>query len=354
MGPRDPFSPDYDTARRRFRDAATDVGARLSAHPHGAAELTTDVATLGVTNPEWVVVVTSGLHGVEGFFGSAAQLAWLRARPPSPARDDGAVVLAHALNPYGFAHHRRVDAHNVDLNRNFLPEDAPRATSTVYARLDPLLNPPTPLPRVDAFIPRALWQIARAGLPALKQAVAVGQHDFPRGLFYAGDGPTPSTRLIQTQLPAWTAGARRIVFVDLHTGLGAHGRCRLLLDTGDPHVEWYRETFGAEAVEPTAGGAGTAYDAAGTLGRWVRARPSPEPPRFVTAEFGTYHVLRVLAALRAENRMYFHGGSQADQRRVRRELRECFCPAAPAWRARTLARAMDVIDQAIAGASTHR
>ncbi len=122
----DPFSTSYDTARERFRHAATGAGARLASHPQGDDGLTTDVATLGAAAPDWTVVVTSGLHGIEGFFGSAVQLAWLGSRAILP--DRGAVVLVHALNPYGFAHHRRVDADNVDLNRNFLPDDAPRRT----------------------------------------------------------------------------------------------------------------------------------------------------------------------------------------------------------------------------------
>ncbi len=49
--------------------------------------------------------MSSGLHGVEGYFGSAVQLAWLHGvragciRIPSGT----AVVLVHAVNPHGFA-----------------------------------------------------------------------------------------------------------------------------------------------------------------------------------------------------------------------------------------------------------
>ncbi len=60
-----------------------------------------------------------GLHGVEGFFGSAVQLAclehWLSAEAPSVK-----YVFLHGLNPYGFAWRRRFDENNVDPNRNFL------------------------------------------------------------------------------------------------------------------------------------------------------------------------------------------------------------------------------------------
>ena len=72
--------------------------------PDGA-DLTIDVATSpGPANR--VVVISSGIHGVEGFFGSAVQLALLERRPAPGVR----WVLIHALNPYGFAWSRRFDA----------------------------------------------------------------------------------------------------------------------------------------------------------------------------------------------------------------------------------------------------
>ncbi len=67
------------------------------------------------------LVVSSGVHGVEGFFGSAVQLAFLEKLPPDWRPPEGAaVVLIHALNPFGFAWQRRFNEENVDLNRNFL------------------------------------------------------------------------------------------------------------------------------------------------------------------------------------------------------------------------------------------
>ena len=78
----DAFSPDYSTARDRFRQAASRLGWLLEAHPIEAAgpggeELTIDVASSSTGDPERVLVVSSGIHGVEGFFGSAVQLALL-------------------------------------------------------------------------------------------------------------------------------------------------------------------------------------------------------------------------------------------------------------------------------------
>src|ERR1051326_2712065 len=116
------FSPDYFSARDRFRRAAAQAGATTHALPLSAKgpqgeSLVTDIAWFGAASPRRVLVHSSGLHGVEGFAGSAIQLQLLDNVPVPPA--DTAIVVVHILNPYGMAWLRRVNENNVDLNRNF-------------------------------------------------------------------------------------------------------------------------------------------------------------------------------------------------------------------------------------------
>ena len=78
----DPFSPSYITARQRFREVAVAARARIHTFQIGESAptgepLSIEVARVGAREPAHVLLVTSGLHGVEGFFGSAVQLAWL-------------------------------------------------------------------------------------------------------------------------------------------------------------------------------------------------------------------------------------------------------------------------------------
>src|SRR5580765_4989856 len=76
------FSVDYATARHRFREAATRLGCETHAYPIGGhgphgEDLTIDVAITPGSRPDRALVISSGIHGVEGFFGSAVQLAAL-------------------------------------------------------------------------------------------------------------------------------------------------------------------------------------------------------------------------------------------------------------------------------------
>ncbi len=118
--------PDYSTARAWFLGETKKQGFRLESFPIGLTgptgeELAIDAAILGSEQPERVLILSSGLHGVEGFFGSAVQLAFLKQGMTGhlPGRND-ALILLHALNPFGFAWVRRFNEENVDLNRNLL------------------------------------------------------------------------------------------------------------------------------------------------------------------------------------------------------------------------------------------
>src|SRR5262245_52692151 len=173
------FSPDYLTARARFRAKVQAAHGRLEQIPidargPGGEALTIDIGWFGAERPRRVLLHSSGIHGVEGFAGSAIQLQVLDAMPR--LEPDCAIVFVHFLNPYGVAWLRRANEDNVDLNRNFLgPEEAYSGAPAGYGALDPLLNPASP-PAWDFFYARAIGQVARHGMTTLKQAVANGQY----------------------------------------------------------------------------------------------------------------------------------------------------------------------------------
>src|SRR5215470_4014730 len=140
------YSSSYREARKLFRETASRLGASLEQHPVAAgreADLTIDVAVLGDAEPKWSLVVSSGLHGIEGFVGSAVQIAFLQAINLNDlVAERGQIVAIHALNPFGFHHFRRANEDNVDLNRNFLLDDELyEGTSEGYVRLGGLINP---------------------------------------------------------------------------------------------------------------------------------------------------------------------------------------------------------------------
>ena len=112
------YSDSYRDARSRFRAAARNIGAELEAQlvqgaPDSDQNLTIDIARVGAPNPAWSVIVSSGLHGVEGFLGSAIQISSLKQLSVSDLVESGGeFILIHAINPFGFQELRRVNEDN--------------------------------------------------------------------------------------------------------------------------------------------------------------------------------------------------------------------------------------------------
>jgi hypothetical protein len=345
------FSGDYATARARFREAALAAGFELSAYPIGArgpdgSELTMDVARRGAG--ERALVVSSGLHGIEGYFGSAVQCAWLSINGQR-AVEGVRTVFVHALNPYGFAFRRRVNEENVDLNRNFmLPGQPFSGAHDAYHELAELLNPHSPPGRIDTLLLAALAPIARHGFGALKNAIAQGQYEYPFGLFYGGREPTRTQRILEQHIASWVGAASRVLHVDLHSGRGKFGTYALCADMPVASARFadLQRIFGVKAVEGFDA-SGVLYEVRGGLGAWLAARFQPARYDCVLAEFGTYSGLRVLSALRNENRAHHYAPADSPRReRAKRQLFEAFCPRSPRWRTQVVDSALGVLDRA--------
>jgi hypothetical protein len=352
------FSPDYLTARSRFREAAEALGWQSETHAldataPGVDQLTIDVAISPGHHAEQTLVLSSGVHGVEGFFGSAVQLAllqqWRDGTLPEPK---ARVVMLHALNPWGMAALRRFNEENIDLNRNFLlPSEAYAGAPEKYVALQGLLNPERPPPRVDLFPLQAMLAVARFGLPALMQAIAAGQYEYPRGLFFGGKGPSATHALLMHQMPRWLSGSREVVHLDFHTGLGKSGEYKLLIDYPLHAREREQLTtwFGADAFTAHETGA-AAYTARGGFGQWCVGHHFAPHYLFATAEFGTYPPAKILAALRLENQAHHYAQPQAaNTMQIKRRLLEMFCPAAVSWREGVIAQSVELVSRSLNG-----
>lgn len=356
MNPADYFSSDYFTARERFLTLAQSHTGDTRSYPieaRGPASemLSIDTAYYGGERPRRLLIVSCGTHGVEGFAGSALQCRFLSGFNPGSLSDDEGILFIHALNPYGFAHLRRANENNVDLNRNNLAR-FPGPPNSAYARLNPWLNPPTPPGGVDLFLVKGVWLMLRQGGAALKQAIAGGQYDFPQGIFYGGRAQEKSLSVLEQILrDPRLLGVERVLHLDLHTGLGHSGSYKLLVDFPADSTDFKRLAtwFGEENVASNHPETSIAYTVSGLLSQvtetvFDRAQVFP-----IVLEFGTYNIVRLMRVLCAENRFYFHGDQTSPAATlVRRELLEVFCPRDPNWRRRFLENGMRVLAQAAA------
>lgn len=348
----------YAEARARLLAAADAHGAVLSQHRHprrgpDGEVLATDVARFGAAPGEAadIVVLTSGVHGVEGHAGNGLQQLLVDSGRLDALPAGVAVVLVHAVNPYGMAWSRRVDHDNIDVNRNFVDPGALPANPR-YDEVDPLLNPdgpdfdPADLSFLDGL--QAFW--ARVGDDVALRTLNGGQYTHPAGVQFGGRHVCWSRRTLEQIWTEHLAGARRVVGLDVHTGLGPPGRLTVF-QTADDHevaAQWGAAWFpdhlfrASRTVEDPIdhGLLGPGFD------EWAAGRF--EAATFVL-EFGTLDPLRGITAFRADNWLHHHGDptndSDATTRTITQLMRDQFFIAEARWRA-------DVAEQGLAAIHT--
>src|SRR5262249_14433246 len=152
-----------------------DAVANPNRGPDGG-DLTTDTAWFGPRNAERVLVMVSGTHGAEGFCGSGAQVDWLRRGEAAELPAGLAVLLGHAVNPYGCAWRRRVTEENVALNRNWIDFAEPVPENPGYDELASAAVPDQWTEETRRASGRVLRAYGEAhGAMGLQQALSGGQ-----------------------------------------------------------------------------------------------------------------------------------------------------------------------------------
>ncbi len=335
------FPADYSAAREAFRQAAKAVGFQQSGHALAVratdgSELSLDCAYYGAANPEAVLAVSSGIHGVEGFAGSAIQHRFLTHDFDAPRWPSHVgVLLVHAINPHGFANLRRVNESNVDLNRNFVAHPDGHEPNPGYEELHDVINPEDLEPETEEACSERIRAFARThGRERMQEAFTRAQYRWPDGVQFGGtrleESPSALTRIAAEQ----TRGAANVLWLDLHTGLGPPGQLELISEYAPDHAAFRRGRawFGDQARSTLAGDS-VSVPLSGVIERGLERALPDRALTPLTAEFGTHDSGRVFWAMRADNWLHHKGELDSDQgRAIQEELVEVFCPKDPAWR----------------------
>ncbi|HEY3460526.1 MAG TPA: M14 family metallopeptidase [Casimicrobiaceae bacterium] len=350
------FSARYAEARDKFLRVATGAGYAIESHIHpqitGAEgeELAIDAVAIGAADSDSLLVVSSGMHGVEGFAGSGCQIGLMQ--DPMFAEWVGqtnvAVLLVHAINPYGFSHLRRANEDNIDLNRNFRDFGTPVAPNVAYAEVHRLVVPETwPPPPSNALAIGAY--LARYGMRQLQAAVSSGQAEFPDGLFYAGREPAWSNPVLRDVLARHGAPCTEIAWIDIHSGLGPWGHGEKILNGPDDTdaIARARRFYGADVTTMYDESSSSALLTGASFHAAVQACPHAEFTG-LTLEFGTQSYGDVFGALRAEQWLVNHPqADDATRDSIKRQLRDAFYDERDVWKAMVYAQARVAVLQAL-------
>ena len=314
-----------------------------------------DIAHLGAVAARRTLVVLSGVHGVEGFLGSALQTDLLSRWDPETWPTDVGALVVHAVNPWGMAWGRRQNESNVDLNRNWRRDDGVPFHNGAYDELHALACPDTPnLPSTEALLAATAAMVEARGLAWVRDGITVGQYRHPDGLHYGGDRTEESNLVLEGVVARRLGEAERVLTFDLHTGHGRAAAVTALSDQpkGSPQDVFLQSI--CDRVETTVENpSATTALKAGQIGNGFRALLPHAVAHSTSLEFGTVDDLTQLQATYQEQWVHRRGDrtNPAHQAAIW-AYRCCFTPPEPDWADSCLASGREHLDRALAAVAT--
>jgi len=294
----------------------------------------------------------SGVHGIEGFAGSAVQLQVLD--DSVACRGDFDLLLIHAMNPFGFENRRRVNEDNIDINRNFI-DHSNTPSNTEYDMLHAALVPhdikgPARV-RADRWLAS---QVASQGVRSVQAAITRGQYRHPDGLFYGGNKPCWSNRIWRSIIAEKLSPYTQVAFIDIHTGLGQWARGETIFRGGDDSRSMERafEWYGSRLTSSEAGSSSSTPIQGNTARALIDGVTATTLVTAITLEFGTIASNQVFRALQADNWIWLNrsGGVRDEEvADVSKQMREAFAPEDSGWQQAVLEEAASVIASAARG-----
>lgn len=337
------FARSFTQARDRFLDAVRLTGAPLESHRHplpgpGGEVLFTDVARIGPAAASRLLIMISGVHGVEHYAGSACMIDWLTNEAAHHLPTDTGILLIHAINPWGAAHFRRYNEDNIDLARNFIDFSQQLRSHAAYEAVHAAISSPDR----DVISSQLGTLFDELGDSEAIEALMSGQFSYPQGFSFGGTQPCWSHRLLIDIVTRHAAAAKAVSVIEYHSGLGPYGYGMLVtMQTGEPLAR-LRAAFGEELHSPRADDG--LHSAPGHTTDGLARALGAKRMHSIVLEFGTFPPSQSLPVLLDDHWLTHHGDPASDAgRAIKARILEMHCPDDPQWESGVLDRSREII-----------
>jgi predicted deacylase len=357
------FIQDFELLRAKWADSRIESSSLKT-----DASLSIDYAWAEPRRKENLVIISTGLHGIEGYVGSAMLKIFMEEFAPRLNTENTGLLLVHAINPFGMHNRRRYNENNVDINRNFVrDENFDPQGNPDYEPLVPLLNPARPLTNLlfsdIAFISRLLGNIVRLGILRIRQGMLSGQYRHPKGVQFGGQSTQQGARIMRTLFQQAFDSYQQIIHLDMHTGYGPRYQMSFVNSTREPaSASELMKSFSYPlivAATPT-----DFYTVSGDITEYIyqlRDEKYPAIKLFATCfEFGTFGdslpaQIRSMRATILENRLFqFGAASESIRNTVRKEYEELFFPTETHWREKAFADCRQALEGVLGACGTFK
>jgi hypothetical protein len=291
-----------------------------------------------------LLIITSGVHGVETFTSSAIQQLFLKEILPKTNLQNMGVLIIHSLNPYGFKYQRRVTENNVDLNRNFIiNRNDFKDPNDKYQIFKKFLNPPEKL-NLGFFsklshIIKTLYYSTRYGRPAFRQAILQGQYSYSKGIYFGGKENEPQVSSLKDLILKTSNPYDEVFAIDLHTGYGERGTLHFfgLGSYSKESTKIMNKVFKGYKID--SGAHGNFYTTTGDFPAFIDKILQDKKTIAMTFEYGTLDSQTTLGAIESLRRssvenqgIQFGYVSDNDEKKSRQDFLDMFNPPDKKWR----------------------
>ncbi len=360
------FLGSYEECRDAFRTNAREIqekyeGAEifsLSVESKVDNDLTIDFCYLPPKyDKSKLLILSSGIHGIEGITGSAVQTMLMDKALPDGGYPETGILFVHAINPYGFKYLRRVSENNVDMNRNWDAEVSLFSTENQgYSELYSMLNPEgkvsTGSLKNRFFLLVAIERLIEKSMQSLRQAILQGQYEYPEGLYFGGSNFEPQMAMLMPVFKQYAEEYETVLNIDLHTGYGELGVLHLFPNPVDDPVvkEAMEHIFKGYVID--WGDSDDFYTINGSFTDFIGLLMPGKLYVPMVFEYGTLNSQTTLGSIRSlhnmilENQGFHHGYRSADdESRVKTNFMEMYNPSSEAWRSKILSDTRDLMDK---------
>lgn len=312
------FPENYLEARNSLIKFAIKTNAYIKSYKYKEKgkqneNLYSDAIYLGHKNAQKLIVIISGTHGIEGYAGSACQFKILQEYNIQNHYKDTAILLIHALNPWGYSHNRRVTSESIDLNRNFIDfnslNDRKIYKSFIHKYIVSLKWYSFKRYIFDFFLILGIIFNKRK----ISTIISSGQFYFQKGLFYGGQNESQSNIIFQKIKKDFCFDQKqKVIIIDIHTGLGKHAEGKLISDRPDDTYTFQTlSKLFNYTIESTYQKQSVSSSLSGSL---IKSLDDEHKNKFgIVLEFGTIHPFKILQNLRFDswlhnyaNKKYFN------------------------------------------------
>lgn len=334
------------TMENRFKGRVSKIQLRVPSQHQQVLTIDGFHISASDSKKERLLIVTSGVHGVEAFTGSALQIDFLKKMDPALLQNMSLLVL-HSVNPYGFHYLRRVNENNIDLNRNFSANSHHfNRQIKDYSRFESYINPTQPasagLLRDSLLFLKSLVKLVQYGKKQIAQISVGGQYQNPKGIYYGGQQTQDNAHLVKQVFLQFGQEASKILHIDLHTGYGERGKLHLFSTRDVAQKKGFDRLFKDYSVD--LGSDEDFYETSGSFEYFTiqtfydKALVIP-----MTFEFGTMDSQNILGGFFSlrnmiyENQGHHHGYTSSwTEKKIKTDFLEMFNPSDSQWRDQVL------------------